>query len=110
MSTHSVPAAEVAELLRRAIRGEVAVTLADPECPWGEAHTLMGDCEFRIGGWEVIAFNGYGDFDYVYYVVSPDGRTADYAHWDGYPDGVNPGLMLDFDENAELLGLLEMAR
>ena len=109
MSAHSVPAAEVAELLRRAIRGEVAVTLANPEWSWSDA---TGDCGFRIDGWEVVMYNDFGDLDYVDSVRAPDGRTGDFDYWFGNLAiyGSNPAAYLSQREDALLLDLLEKAR
>ena len=102
MST--VTAQEVAELLGRAIRGEVSIALAgDNACTWDEVY--CGSVAFMIGDWRVVFFNDCDELDYVEFVQAPDGRTADYETLD--PDALQ---LLPWEEVAVLENLLVGAR
>ncbi len=103
-----VSAQEVAEQLRRAVRGAVLVSLADPRITWA----ALGDVAFRIGDWTVTFFNDCGCLDYCDSAVAPDGRRGRFADWYGAgPDsGPNPAWGLTAAEDEELERLLWAAR
>jgi hypothetical protein len=84
--------AEIVEQLRRAIRGEISVTV-DGERTWDEAY--CGNVDLLFGDWKITAYNDCYEFDYLDRVTSPDGRTADFA-------AMNPGPV-------EMLTQLELA-
>lgn len=69
---------EVAEQLRRAVNGEVTVTLAMWESStWDEIY--CGNVSFMVGDWTIVFFNDCDEMDYVDHATAPDGRTADYG-------------------------------
>lgn len=106
-SKEKVSGEEVAELLRQAIRGEVAVKLAHAEWTW--EGTYAGDVGFVVGDWRVTIFNDCDELDYIDSVTAPDGRTGDFDQWwdDNHSE---PTCFLDASEQAALERLLEEAR
>jgi hypothetical protein len=88
---------EVAEQYRKALRGEVAIRLADPE--WG---SFCGNVDFWFGDWRVTFFNDCDELDYTDSVTTLDGRRAEFDDWcDGYFIGC-PLDLLNEDEYAAL--------
>lgn len=109
-STPAVSLQEAADLFRRALRGEVAVTLDEPEWTW--AKTYCGVVGFRFGGWLVEFFNDCDELDYTDSIVAQDGRRTDFEDWAKPGDGA-PWCPLDLltkQESDALELLLEAAR
>lgn len=96
---------DVVEQLRKAIRGEVAVSLVG-NIGWDE--TYAGDCEFRVGDWTIVFFNDCDELDYCDRASAPDGRVGDFDEW--MDIGHDPIGMLDSSEIAELEALLSSAK
>lgn len=103
---------EVAEQLRRALRDEVPVTLADPSHSWEQAY--CGDVAFKVGDWLLVFFNDCNELDYTDSAESPDGREATYKQWATEledPTGwLCPLCHLSSEEQSDLEALLEAAR
>jgi hypothetical protein len=106
MTKQKVPGAEVAELFRQAIRGELSVKLLYPEHTWKLGYA--GYVEFRIGDWRVNIFNDSDELDYCGDVTAPDGREGDIDDW--FDSNSEPTDLLEPDEHAALKKLLEQAR
>lgn len=71
---------EVAEQLRRAIRGEVSLLLAsDQHETWDEA--FASNVVFDVGGWRIEIFNDCDSIDYCDSATAPDGRKGDFDDW-----------------------------
>lgn len=93
---------EVADLLRRVGRGEVAVKLADFGWPWNRVYA--GNVEFAIAGYRVVIFNDCDELDYVDSVITPDDRTGDFEDW--YRNGEEPvSLLTEAEKQAVVLQL-----
>lgn len=116
MSHPAIPATEVAELLRRAVRGEVSLRLQPGARDWNAVYA--GNVAFDIGGWNVVVFNDCGELDYVAAAVAPDGRGSVFDDWFdelgwfgelGPTNLENPVDLLDADEFVRLEWLLEDA-
>lgn len=75
----ALTAAEVADQLRRAIRGEVPITLQPHWPTWDDVYA--GNVEFVIGDWSVTIFNDCDELDYVDSATAPDGRTGECNEW-----------------------------
>lgn len=103
-----VPAAEVAELLRKAISGQSKLTLANNSL-LGWDRTYTGDVSFVIDGWRVTFFNDCDELDYCDSVKCPDGRSASFDDW-WKTDERDPSCHLSIDELTELEKLLKKAR
>ena len=110
MTTPTIPASEVAEVLRRIARGDVQVRLQAGTESWYE--TLTGNVFFDADGWRIVIFNDCGFVDYVDSVVAPDGRTAKYEDWaqDKSAKCLNPISMMMRTEDAPLFEKLVAAR
>lgn len=92
---------EVADHLRKAIRGGVEFKLHNPEWTWNRVYA--GVCVFIVGDWEIAFFNDCDELDYVEEAVAPDGRRATFNElWEasGQMDAID--LLTD-----EELGTLE---
>ncbi|MBB5414039.1 DUF7693 family protein [Paraburkholderia atlantica] len=100
----SIPAEEVAEVFRRAIRGEIAVKLLGDEA-WNDV--FCGDVEFMFGDWHITVFNDVLEFDYVDNVKAPDGRTAEYDDWFHSGAGDDPVDLLAPSELSALEDLVD---
>jgi hypothetical protein len=94
---------EVADLLRRTVRGEAEVKLPYPERNWEGVRG--GQVVFEIEGYEVVIFNDAGRVDYVDYAASPDGRACDFEDW--YEQKEEP---IDLLTEAERQRLREVLR
>lgn len=103
MST--IPASEVAEVFRQALRGEIPVKLIGDQS-WKDV--FCGDVEYSFSDWRVTFFNDVMDLDYVDSVVAPGGRTAEYEDW-FKPDhiGADPVDLLTNAERNALESLIE---
>lgn len=104
----SIEAAEVAEVFRGALRGEIAVKLAG-ERSWEDV--WCGDVEFIFGDWRITIFNDVMELDYVDHAVAPDGRTVEYEDWfNDENQGADPVDLLTLDEQRALEKLLDGVR
>lgn len=72
-----IPGAEIADVLRQAIRGEFPVTMISPDT-WQNS---SGDIPFLMNGWRIEIFADVGEVDYVATAIAPDGRTGEYEDW-----------------------------
>lgn len=99
-------AQEVAEVLRKAIAGEIPIRLACPERTWDG--TYAGDVEFWFGDWYLVIFNDCDELDYVDCAVAPDGRAGDLFPW--MDAGPEPVECLTWDERKALEKVLKEAR
>jgi len=99
----SISAQEIAELFRKAIRGESKVVVVG--CSWNEAY--CGDVKVRIDGYDLVIFNDCDEIDYVDNATAPDGRTCDFESW--FEDGIEPIACLTSDELGKLDIILENA-
>ena len=103
--TTAVKGEEVAEVLRKVIRGEVPIRLANPALTWN--WVWCGNCEFLIGDWRMTFFNDCGELDYTDHVVAPDGRKTDYDDFYEAGDGVE---LLSDEERACLVAIFEAVK
>ena len=80
----NVTSAEIADLLRKAIAGEINVRMIGGEGPW----PTLGGYHVRLtfGDWELLIFNDEGAVDYIDRAVAPDGRVGDYDDWSIEPE------------------------
>lgn len=107
MSQPAIPASEVADVMRRALRGDVAVRLLEPEWTWDRVYA--GDCGFMFGDWGLSFFNDCQELDYCDYAKAPDGRQTNFAQWwDAH--GNDPVGLLSQSELAAMEDLLEGLR
>ena len=73
-----IPDPEIRQALDQADRGEVTIAAVGPE-DWMETHK-GGIMEFRLGnGWSLAVFNDCGQWDYLEWVLAPDGRREEYC-------------------------------
>lgn len=70
---------EVVEQFRKALHGEIKISLYDPNWNWDKMYA--GNVGFWFGDYKIILFNDCDELDYTDSVVSPDGRYADYGDW-----------------------------
>lgn len=96
---------EVAEQIRRALRGELAITWADPAHSW--TSTYCGDVGLKLGEWTLVFFNDCDELDYCDRATAPDGRSGEFEQW--YDDKVEPVSLLSQDEISAFESLLEQA-
>lgn len=96
MSDVTIPAIEIADLLRKVLRGEVPIKVIG--CSWGAAYA--GDVLFEIDGYLLTIFNDCEELDYVSEATAPDGRNCDFDAW--YDDGGDPICFLTEIEVAGL--------
>lgn len=82
-----IPGAEIAEVLRKAIRGEITVRPMVQELTWEK--TYCGNVQFLFGDWIITFFNDCDELDYIDFVISPDGRESEFADWVDDPSGNN---------------------
>src|SRR5690348_157775 len=76
-NTPAISMNEVAEVLRRVLRGETEpVVIGGPYQPheYAAAH-------FLADGFEICIYNDAGDLDYVEWVKAPDGRYCKFEDW-----------------------------
>lgn len=97
---------EVADVLRRALRGEIKVSLAGGR-NWDD--TYCGNVAFRFGDWKITFFNDCGELDYTDTAEAPDGSSCGYEEWNQHdPDGsIDPLYMLSKAEFIALERLVE---
>lgn len=101
---------EVAEVIRKALRGEIAVRPVVKEVTWTKA--WCGNVQFLFGDWLITIFNDCNHMDYIDFVIAPDGREAEYADWlndNGDSTGDDPMDHLTPDELAAFETLLKEA-
>jgi hypothetical protein len=68
---------DVAEQIRRALRGEIEVHLVNPIWSWDAI--FAGDVPFLFGDWRITFFNDCDSLDYVDEAVDSAGRHVTYA-------------------------------
>lgn len=71
--------AEVAEQIKRAVRGEVEVILEDKDRSWNEV--WAGDCGVYVGDWHMVFFNDCDSLDYCEKATRSDGRSGSIKDW-----------------------------
>lgn len=96
---------EVVEQLIRAIRGDIPVSLTNPDRSWN--NVFAGDCEFAIGDWKVAFFNDCDELDYCDRAEAPDGRKGDFDDW--YGANQEPVELLSEAHRIALERILEKA-
>jgi hypothetical protein len=96
-----IPAEEIAEVFRQALRGEITVKV-EGDKSWSDVY--CGDVEFLFGDWRIIVFNDCREFDYVSEATAPDGRTVDFDDWQLDAD---PVALLTQEELAAMEFLVE---
>jgi hypothetical protein len=96
-----IPAEEITGVFRRALRGEIAVTL-DDDATWNDAY--CGNVCFRFGDWSITVYNDCSEFDYVDSATAPDGRTVEFDDWEWDAD---PVALLTEQELAGMETLVE---
>lgn len=114
MADH-LPAEEVRQQMRRALKREVPVRIKFGHETWKS--TYAGEVHFMFGDWEIVIFNDCDSFDYVDSATAPDGRHGDYDSWaketpidlDDYSNN-NPDRGWTEEEFAGIKALLEAAR
>lgn len=74
MKRAPITAAQVADLLRRAARGEVPVACRGAR--WDDVQ--CGNVAIAVDGWELWIFNDCDEADYIDRATSPMGDSADY--------------------------------
>lgn len=79
MSAVHLPAEDVRQQMRKALRGEVQVTIKPGTDTWDD--TYAGNVEFLFGDWEIMVFNDCDSFDYVDSATASDGRAGAYESW-----------------------------
>lgn len=98
-----VPGSEIAELLRKVLRGDEKALAVGSS--WGDVYA--GEVRFRIGDYELLIFNDCNELDYVDSVKAPDGRVGDFDDW--WESGTEPVQLLDEKEQRRLQDLLSEA-
>ena len=96
-----IPAEEVAEVFRQALRGEITVKV-EGDKSWSDVY--CGDVEFMFGDWRIVVFNDCWEFDYVSRATAPDGRTVKFVDWQLDDD---PVALLTQEELAAMEFLIE---
>lgn len=81
-----VSSREVYEVLKKVALGELEPKLKHPEA----FDVFYSDTPFIVGNWEIEIFFDCGEFDYVSYVTSPDGRKGNYKDWAKETKEYNP--------------------
>ena len=97
---NTIPEEEIAELFRKAIRGETKVVAVG--FSWNSAG--CGNARVRIDGYDLVIFNDCQELDYVDSVTAPDGRTGDFDDWLN-----GPVAFLNPDEQELMERILESA-
>jgi len=98
-----IPGAEIAELFRRALRGEAKIFTVGVS--WTEIYA--GNVEVRIDGYKLAIFNDGNQVDYVDSATAPDGRIGDFDDW--YIGNDKPVDLLTDEEQDRLETLMEAA-
>lgn len=98
-----IPGQEIAELFRRALRGEVKIFTVGAS--WTDIYA--SNVEVRIDGYKLVIFNDCNQFDYVDHAIAPDGREGDFDDW--FNSDTDPVQMLTDDEQTRLEALMEAA-
>jgi hypothetical protein len=98
-----IPGGEIAELFRRALRGEVKIVAVGQS--WKDAYA--GNVDLRIDGYKLVIFNDCDQVDYVDSATAPDGRIADFDDWWIGKD--EPVDLLTDEEQDRLETLMEAA-
>lgn len=102
-SKPTIPASEVAALLRRVAVGEIAM-LRDPENSWHDE--IFGT--FLVEGWTIETYTRHGFLQYIEAARAPDGRYTTYEEWFDH-GGKDPVDLLTEAEAATLHDMIEGA-
>jgi hypothetical protein len=98
-----IPGQEIAELFRRALRGEAKIFTEGSS--WTEIYA--SNVDVRIDGYELVIFNDCNQVDYVDSAIAPDGRCGDFDEW--WNVGEEPVDLLTDEEQTLLGALMEAA-
>jgi hypothetical protein len=98
-----IPGQEIAELFRRALRGEAKIFTVGAS--WTDIYA--SNVEVRIDGYKLVIFNDCNQVDYVDHAIAPDGREADFDDWWFVQE--EPVDLLTDDEQTRLETLMEEA-
>jgi hypothetical protein len=98
-----IPGQEIAELFRRALRGEVKIFTVGAS--WTDIYA--SNVEVRIGGYKLVIFNDCNQVDYVDSAITPDGREGDFDDW--FFSDTEPVDLLNDEEQTRLETLMEAA-
>lgn len=101
--SEKLKAEDVAAHLRKAIRGEITVSLGSNKTRWYDVY--CGDVELLFGDWVVVIFNDCFELDYIDSVKSADGLIGEFDDWE-----INPISVLSLDECAALESIVVGAR
>lgn len=96
---------EAADVLRKAITGELELVSVAGKGKWQEGY--CGNFEFTIGEWKFVFFNDCDELDYVDKVTAPDGRTSEFDDWCTDDFIGCPFNDLTYHEMAQLEALVE---
>jgi hypothetical protein len=99
-----IPGAEIAELFRRALRGEAKIFTVGGS--WTEIYAA--NVEVRIDGYKLAIFNDCNQVDYVDRAIAPDGRESEFDDWWFAHD--EPVDLLTDEEQDRLETLMEAAQ
>lgn len=72
----SISMAEVADVLRRAARGEIPITVDFPYLP-----NESSSADFHVEGFTISIYDDAGCLDYVDWALTPDGRRCAFDDW-----------------------------
>jgi hypothetical protein len=99
----TIPGHEVAELLRRAGRGEVKIVAV------GRSWNLVyaGNVTLVIGDYVVVIFNDCDELDYVDSATAPDGRRGELEAW--WESHTEPVSLLTEVERMQVVDALRCA-
>jgi hypothetical protein len=106
----SISMAEIADLLKRVVRGEIPVTVDFPYVPNESA-----SANFHAEGFTISIYDDAGCLDYVDWALAPDGRRCAFDDW-GAPGKTakletgNPLDLLSEDEQEALQAILVAAQ
>jgi 2,3-bisphosphoglycerate-dependent phosphoglycerate mutase len=102
-SEAEIPGQEIAELFRKALRGEAKIFTVG--AAWTDIYA--SNVEVRIEGYKLVIFNDCNQVDYVDHAIAPDGRAADFDDW--FFSNTEPVDLLTDDEQTRLEFLMEAA-
>jgi hypothetical protein len=105
----SISMAEVADVLRRAARGEIPVTVNFPYVP-----NERSSVDFQAEGFTISIYDDAGCLDYVDWALTPDGRRCAFDDWVNAAKKAkletgNPLHLLSEDEQEALQTILVAA-
>ncbi|WP_459852396.1 DUF7693 family protein [Dongia sp. agr-C8] len=105
----SISMTEMADVLRRAARGEIPVTVDFPYVP-----NERSSADFHAEGFTISIYDDAGCLDYVDWTVAPDGRRCTFDDWRRAAEKAkleagNPLDLLSEDEQQALETILVAA-